>query len=85
MVPIAHIWILRRNYETRIQAAEMKFLPGVARYMRSEHRGNAEVRKTLKVLNLNIIIQKYWNNWLQHLQRMEDYRIHTQACQYNPQ
>jgi hypothetical protein len=58
----------------------MKFLRGVARYTCTDHQHNTELRKK-GGFNLNIKIQNYRNNCLQHLQRVEDYLIPKQTWQ----
>jgi hypothetical protein len=50
-------WIVRKNNETGIQAEEIRFLHGVARYTSTDHQHNKEIRKILEVFNLNIKIQ----------------------------
>jgi hypothetical protein len=41
---------VRKNHETRIQGAEIKFLHGVAGYMHKDHQHNINIRKKLKFL-----------------------------------
>lgn len=36
---------VRKNHETRIQGAEIKFLHGVAGYMHTDHHCNTQIRK----------------------------------------
>jgi len=63
VVPMAiygdEIWIVRKNHETEIQTAEMKFLHVTARYMHTDHQYKKITGKKLKVFNLNIKIQNY--------------------------
>jgi hypothetical protein len=60
-------WTVRKNHVTRIQIAEMKFLHVVA----ADHLHNTDMREK----------QNYSSNWLQKLQRMEDYRRPKQEDQ----
>jgi hypothetical protein len=41
---------VRKNHETRIQTAEMKFVLGVAGYTRADQQRNTKIRKEVKVL-----------------------------------
>jgi hypothetical protein len=70
--------IVRKNHEPRMQTAEMKFLLGLARYMRTDHRSSIEVREKID-FNLNITIQNYRNNWktIEHL-NWPDSTIHKE-------
>jgi hypothetical protein len=77
-------WTVTKKIKTRIQTAEIVSLRGAAGYTRADHLRNTEIREELKVFSLNIKIQSYKNNWLQHLHRMEDSRIPKQTWQYHP-
>jgi hypothetical protein len=59
-----------KNHKTYRQQRWI-FFHGVARYMSTDHECNIEIRKKLQVLSLNIKMQNYINNWLQHLKRIE--------------
>jgi hypothetical protein len=48
---------------TIIYGSEMKSLCGLARYKHIDHPHNIQIRKKLKVFNLNIKIKNY-RNWL---------------------
>jgi hypothetical protein len=66
-------------HSTSIQTERMKFLCGVAGCTYTE------MRKILKILNLNVKTQNYRNSCLQNLQRTEDYQISKQVSQCHPQ
>jgi len=44
---------VRKNYEARIQTAEVKFLRTLSGYTRTDHQRNTEIRKKLEVFSLN--------------------------------
>jgi len=53
-------------------------------YVPTDYQRNTVIRKELQASNININIQNYRNNSLQHVQRMEDCRLSKQAGQYHP-
>jgi hypothetical protein len=48
------------------------------------HISNEMIRTELNIYPVNDTIEQYRNNWLQHINRMEDTRLPKRALQYRP-
>jgi hypothetical protein len=56
----------------------MKYIREVAGYMHTNQRRNTQTRKII-FFSPNVEIQYYRDNWLQHLQIIEDSRVPKDA------
>ncbi|GJQ84543.1 hypothetical protein Trydic_g20039 [Trypoxylus dichotomus] len=56
-------WIITKVNERRIQALERVFLIRAAGYTRMDRKINTDIREELGVINVNIIIREYRQNW----------------------
>ncbi|KAJ4446557.1 hypothetical protein ANN_13254 [Periplaneta americana] len=77
------ICLLNKKEERKIEAAEMKFLRGVAGYTLWDRKRN-DIRKELKIFKLTEKISQYRNDWIEHLEWMEDDRIPKLILNYKP-
>lgn len=75
-------WILTERQRSRIQAQEMKFLRRVKGCTRHDRIRNDEVRKELKIFNINERIDFYRRKWNNHLERMKPERLPLKAKRY---
>jgi hypothetical protein len=56
----------------------------VAGYRLIGHRRNEDIREELQIIDINSRIKDYQIKWLQHLERMEQNRIHKLLLNYKP-
>jgi hypothetical protein len=45
---------------------------------------NEMIRTELNIYPVNDTIEQYYNNWFQHINRMQDARLPKRALQYRP-
>ena len=77
-------WAIRRKDESRITAAEMKFLRRTAKYTWQDHKRNEDILTELKVVPALEKIYDYRNKWSQHVDRMTRSRLPNLIVQYKP-
>ena len=77
-------WIHTRKMDSRIQAAEMRFLRNVFGCTRLDRIRNTDIRSFLSVTPLNEKIIQNRRNWCSHLNRMPSGRIPLEAYNYRP-
>jgi hypothetical protein len=73
-----------RDYEQRLEAAQMKFLRHLLGIIKLDRERNQSVREKLGVQNIVLEIKEYQREWLQHVERMDRDRIPKQALKYRP-
>jgi hypothetical protein len=76
-------WTIKANDKTRIKAAELRFMRTTARYIWSDYKRNDDTLKELKTDTMGKIL-KYKNSWIQHVNRMQRYRILKLLKNYKP-
>lgn len=77
-------WILTRAQQRRIEAAEMRLLRPLAGFRLQDHKRNEDIRQELNVESVITIIEKYRNNWYDHITRMPNDRIPFRTWCYRP-
>lgn len=77
-------WTITKQYHTKIQSSEMKFVRSIAGYTKMDKKYNEDIRQELKVEDINSTIAGYREKWLQHVQRMETNRIPKMVLHYSP-
>ena len=78
-------WVSLKKDESRVQAAEMRFLRGVKGYSRQDRIRNEKIRTELNVQPLNETLKTYKRKWSEHLLRMPAHRLPVCAWQYKPE
>jgi hypothetical protein len=73
----------KRDMQT-LQAAEMRFLRSVKGYTRPDKIRNEDIRKELGLFSVNDRIRRYRQDWLEHVERMDEGRVLKQALWYRP-
>ena len=68
----------------RLEAAEMRFLRSVKGYTRLDKIRSEVVRKELKISGIQYVKSKYKQNWINHLERMDNTRLLKHALNYKP-
>jgi len=69
---------------TGLEAAEMRFLRSVAGYTGLDKIRSEVIRKELEISGIQDVILKYKQNWINHLERMDNTRLPKHAFNYRP-
>ena len=77
-------WVTTTRDMTRLQAAEMRFLRNVKGYTRLNKIRSDVIRKELKISGIQGVRSKYKQNWINHLERMDNTRLLKHALNYKP-
>ena len=62
--------IITERDTRRITTVEMKYIRNTAGYTWTDYKTNTEIAKELNVTPILEKIQDYWQNWIQHVNRM---------------
>ena len=68
----------------RLEAAEMRFLRSVKGYTILDKIRSEVIRKELKISGIQEVKSKYKQNWINHLERMDNDRLPKHALNYKP-
>jgi len=66
----------------RLEAEEMRFLRSVQGYTRLDKIRSEVIRKELEILGIHDVRTKYKQNWINHLERMDNTRLPKHALNY---
>ena len=77
-------WVNTTRDMTRLEAAEMRFLRSVKGYTRLDRIRSEVVRKELEISGIQDVRSKHKQNWINHLERMENTRLPKHALNYKP-
>ena len=69
---------------TRLEAAEMRFLRSVMGYTGVDKIRRDVIRKELEISGIQDVRLKYKQNWINHLERMDNTRLPKHALNYKP-
>jgi len=69
---------------TRLEAAEMRFLRSVKGYTRLDRIRSEVIRKELEICGIQEVKSKYKQNWINHLERMDNTRLLKYTLNYKP-
>ena len=69
---------------TRLEPAEMCFLRSVKGYTRLDKIRNEVIKKELEISGIQDVRLKYKQNWINHLERMDNTRLPKPALNYKP-
>ena len=78
-------WISTRPQESKIQAAEMRFLRRTKGCSRREQIRNEDIRRELNIYNLNEKVTEYRSKWKDHVERMPRERVPLKVLKYSPE
>jgi hypothetical protein len=67
-----------------LEAAEMRFLRSVKGYTRLDKIRSEVIRKELEIAGIQAVRSKHKQNWINHLERMDNTRIPKHALNYQP-
>jgi hypothetical protein len=69
---------------TGLEAAEMGFVQSVKGYTRLDKIRSEVIWKELEISGIQDVRDKYKQNWINHLERMDNTRIPKHALNYRP-
>jgi len=69
---------------TRLGAVEMRFLRSVMGYTRLDKIRSEIIRKELEIPGIQDVRTKYKQNWINHLERMDNDSLPKHALNYKP-
>ena len=77
-------WVTIKRELTGLEAAEMCFLRSVKGYTRLDNIRSEVIRKELEISAIQDVRDKYKQNWINHLERMDNARLLKHALNYKP-
>ena len=77
-------WVTTTRDMTRLEAAEMRFLRSVKGYTRLDKIRSEVIRKELEISGIQDVRSKHKQNWINHLERMDNTRLPKHALNYKP-
>jgi hypothetical protein len=77
-------WVTTKRDMTRLEAAEMRFLRSVKGYTKLDKIRSEVIRKELEISGIKAVRSKHKQNWINHLERMENTRLLKHALNYKP-
>ena len=69
---------------TLLEAAEMHFLRSVKGYTRLDKIRSEVIAKELEISGIQDVKSEYKQNWINHLERMDNTRLPKHALNYKP-
>jgi len=78
-------WVTTKRDFTHLEAAEMCFLRSVKGYTRLDKIRSEIIRKELEIPGIEDVRTKYKQNWINHLDRMDNNRLPKHTLNYKPQ
>ena len=77
-------WVTTKRDRTRLEAAEMRFLRSVTGCKRLDKVRSEIIRKELEIPGIQDVRTKHKQNWINHLERMDNTRLPKHALNYKP-
>ena len=77
-------WVTTKRDMARLEAAEMRFLRSIKRYTRLDKIRREVIRKELEISGIQDVRLKYKQNWINHLERMDNTRLPKHSLYYKP-
>jgi len=77
-------WVTTKRDMTRLEAAEMRFLRSVTGYTRLDKIRSEVIRKELEISAIQDVRLKYKQNWINHLERMDNTRLPKHTLNHKP-
>jgi len=75
-------WLTTKRDMTRLEAAEMRFLRSVKGYTRLDKIRSEVIRKELEISGIQEVRAKCKQNFINHLERMDNTRLPKHALKY---
>jgi hypothetical protein len=77
-------WVTTKRDMTGLEAAEIRFLRSVKGYTRLDKIRSEVIRKDLEISGMQDVRLKYKQNWINHLEGMDNTRLPKHALNYKP-
>ena len=77
-------WATTKRDMTCLEAAEMRFLRSVKGYTILDKMRSEVIRKELEISGIQDVRAKHKQNWINHLERMDNTRLTKHALNYKP-
>ena len=77
-------WVTTKRVMTSLEAAEMCFLRSVKGHTRLDKIRSEVIRKELEISGIQDVRSKHKQNWINHLERMDNTRLPKHALNYKP-
>ena len=77
-------WVTAKRVMSRLEAAEMRFLGSVKGCTRLDKMRGEFIRKELLIPGIQDVRTKYKQNWINHLQRIDNNTLPKHALNYKP-
>jgi len=77
-------WVTTTRDMTRLEAAEMRFLRSVKGYRTLDKIRSEVIRKELEISGIQDVRSKHKQNWINHLERLDNTRLPKHALNYTP-
>ena len=78
-------WVTTKRDMTRLEAAEMRFLRSDKGCTRLDKIRSEVIRKELEISGKQDMRSKHKQNWINHLERMDNTRLPKDILNYKPQ
>jgi len=75
-------WVTTKRDMTRLEAAEMRFLRSVKGYTSLDKIRNEIIRKELEIPGIQDVRAKHKQNWINHLEIMDNKRLPKHVLNY---
>jgi len=80
----SEIWVTTQRDMTRLEAAEMRVLRSVTGYTRLDKIRSEDMRQELEISGIQYVRLKSKQNWINHLERMDNTRLPKYDLNYKP-
>jgi len=77
-------WVTMKRDMTGLEAAEMRFLRSVTGYTRLDKIRSEDIRQELEISGIQDVRLKYKQNWINHLEIMDNTGLPKYALNYKP-
>jgi len=77
-------WVTTERDMTGLEAAELRFIRSVTGYTRLDKIRSEDIRQELEISGIQDVRLKYKQNWINHLERMDNTRLPKYALNYKP-
>jgi len=77
-------WVTTKRDMTGLEAVEMRFLRSVTGYTRLDKIRSEVIEQELEISGIQDVGLKYKQNWINHVERMDNTRLPKYALNYKP-
>jgi hypothetical protein len=77
-------WVTTKRDVTHLESAEMRLLRSVKGYTRLDKIRTESIRNEPEIPGIQEVITKHKQNWINHLERMDNTRLPKHALHYQP-